>query len=122
MVRRPSSAATMAGLLTVAGIMHFAAPRFFDEIVPESLPGTQRGWTYISGVVELGTAAAVAIPRTRRFGGLLAAGLFIGVFPANAKMALDWADRPWWQRAAVCARLPLQLPLVAWALRIRRDS
>ena len=112
----------MAGFLTVMGILHFAVPQYFDEIVPESLPGTQRRWTYLSGVAELTTAATVAAPRTRRVGGLVAAGLFLGVFPANIKMALDWADRPCWQRAAVWGRLPLQIPMVMWALRIRRDG
>jgi uncharacterized membrane protein len=112
----------MAGFLTVMGILHFTVPQYFDEIVPQVLPGTQRGWTYLSGVAELTTAATVATPRTRRVGGLVAAGLFLGVFPANVKMALDWADRPCWQRAAVWGRLPLQIPMIMWALRIRRDA
>jgi uncharacterized membrane protein len=120
MARRPNPATALAGLLTVAGIAHFVAPTLFDQVVPESLPGRQRDWTYLSGVAELAVGAAVAVPRTRRLGGLLAAGLFIGVFPANIKMAVDWADRPLPQRALAYARLPLQLPLVLWALKVRR--
>jgi uncharacterized membrane protein len=112
----------MAGLLTSIGLLHFAAPAAFDEIVPESLPGGQRSWTYISGVAELATAATVAAPRTRRFGGLVAAGLFIGVFPANVKMALDWSGKPVWQRAIAYGRLPLQIPLILWALKVRREA
>lgn len=112
----------MAGFLAFMGALHFVAPRYFDEIVPESLPGEPRTWTYVSGVAELATAAAVASPRTRRFGGLLAAGLFVGVFPANVKMALMWADRPAWQRTLVYGRLPLQIPMIGWALRVRRDA
>ena len=122
MLQRLSSPLVMAGFLTFIGTLHFAAPQFFDEIVPESLPGEQRTWTYVSGIAELGTAAAVASPRTRRFGGLLAAGLFVGVFPANVKMALDWSDRPLWQRALAYGRLPLQLPMILWALRVRRGA
>jgi uncharacterized membrane protein len=112
----------MAGLLAFMGILHLAAPRYFDEIVPESLPGGQRAWTYGSGIAELATAAAVAFPRTRRTGGLLAAGLFVGVFPANIKMALDWADRPRWQRIIAYGRLPLQIPMILWALKVRRGA
>jgi uncharacterized membrane protein len=120
MARRPNAATALAGLLTVAGIAHFVAPKLFDDIVPRSLPGSQRNWTYLSGAVELAVGAAVAVPRTRRLGGLLAAGLFIAVFPANLKMAIDWADRPLPQRALAYARLPLQLPLILWALKVRR--
>ncbi len=112
----------MSGFLTVMGILHFVAPKQFDAIVPESLPGGHRTWTYLSGVAELGVAAAVASPRTRRTGGLLAAGLFIGVFPANVKMAIDWSDRPLWQRALVYGRLPLQIPMIRWALKVRREA
>ncbi|WP_028936844.1 DoxX family protein [Pseudonocardia spinosispora] len=122
MASRPSPAAAMSGFLTVMGILHFVAPKQFDAIVPESLPGGHRTWTYLSGVAELGVAAAVASPRTRRTGGLLAAGLFIGVFPANVKMAIDWSDRPLWQRALVYGRLPLQIPMIRWALKVRREA
>jgi uncharacterized membrane protein len=122
MIARLRTPRVMAGFLAAMGILHFVVPAPFDEIVPESLPGGQRRWTYLSGVAELGTAAAVAAPRTRRLGGLLAVGLFLGVFPANVKMALDWADRPAWQQALAWGRLPLQIPLVLWALRVRREA
>jgi hypothetical protein len=44
-------------------------------------------------------AALIAIPRSRRLGGLLAALLFSVVFPANLKVAINWSDRPAWMRA-----------------------
>jgi uncharacterized membrane protein len=118
----PRSARVLAGLLAGAGVAHFAVPRQFDAIVPRSLPGTPRTWTYVSGVAELALAAAVAVPRTRRAGGLLAAGFFAAVFPANIKMALDSRDRPAPQRAAAYARLPLQAPLIGWALNVSRAA
>jgi uncharacterized membrane protein len=64
----------------------------------------------------------VAAPRTRRLGGLLAAALFVAVFPANVKMALDWSDRSLLERIAAYGRLPLQIPMVIWALRVRRSA
>ena len=67
-------------------------------------------------------AAAVAAPRTRRLGATAAAALFVGVFPANVQMACDWSDRPPAARAVAWGRLPLQVPLVAWALAVRRRS
>ena len=67
-------------------------------------------------------AVLIADPRTRRLGGLLAALLFVAVFPANAKMAIDWSDRPAWIRALAYGRLPLQIPLVLWALLVYRRA
>lgn len=104
------------------GVLHFAVPSQFDAIVPEQLPGTPRFWTHVSGVAELGIGAAVAIPRTRRLGGLAAALLFVAVFPANVKMAIDHSTRSLPERAIAYGRLPLQIPLVLWALRVRRDA
>ncbi|WP_035840393.1 DoxX family protein [Kitasatospora azatica] len=115
------SARLLSGLLLVAGVAHFAVPRPFDDIVPRSLPGEPRTWTRLSGVAELAVGAAIAYPRTRRAGALAAAGLFAAVFPANVKMAYDWRHRPAPLRAAAVARLPLQIPLVAWALRVARS-
>ncbi|MGH3687489.1 MAG: DoxX family protein [Pseudonocardiaceae bacterium] len=119
---RPTAATGLVVLLTSSGVLHFAAPARFDAIVPEQLPGTARTWTHVSGMVELVIAALVAAPRTRRLGGLLAALLFVAVFPANVKMAIDWADRPGWMRALAYGRLPLQIPLVLWAVLVYRRA
>ncbi len=104
------------------GVLHFAVPKPFDGLIPRSLPGSRRAWTYGSGVAELAVAAAVATPRTRRLGGLAAALLFLGVFPGNVKMAVDAASAPLPRRAIAWARLPLQWPLIAWALKVRDNA
>ncbi|MEU6132393.1 hypothetical protein ABZ805_24725 [Saccharopolyspora sp. NPDC047091] len=118
----PRSAQLLSGVLATAGVLHFAKPAPFDSIVPKQLPGSARTWTHLSGVAELGCAAAVAHPRTRRWGALLTAGLFIAVFPANVQMAWDFRRKPLPQRAIAYGRLPLQLPLIAWALRVRSGA
>ena len=120
--KTPASAALLVGLLAGAGATHFLKPGPYDKIVPAALPGSPRVWTKASGVAELAVAAAVALPRTRRLGGLAAAGLFVAVFPANVKMALDWRRAPIGKRALAYGRLPLQAPLVAWALRVSREA
>ena len=120
--RSPAPAFGLAGLLGVAGVSHFAIPRFYDAIVPHLLPGAPRAWTLASGVVELACAAAVALPRTRRLGATVAAVLFVAVFPANLQMAIDWRSRPALDQALAYGRLPLQVPLVLWALAARRAS
>jgi len=121
--RRASARALgLSALLGTAGVMHFVRPEFFDAIVPHKLPFSPRVWTYVSGVAELSCAAAVARPATRRAGGLASAFVFVGVFPANIQMAVDWRERPARDRAAAYGRLLLQLPLVVWALRVWFDA
>lgn len=118
--RFPRPARALAGTLATMGTLHFLAPKPFDAIVPERLPGGPRTWTHLSGLAELTCAAAIALPTTRKAGALAAAGLFAAVFPANVKMARDWRRRPLPLRAAAYARLPLQAPLIAWALAVAR--
>ncbi|MBL7255198.1 MauE/DoxX family redox-associated membrane protein [Paractinoplanes lichenicola] len=113
-------AVALAALLTTTGVLHFAVPRPFDSIVPRSLPGRRRTWTYLSGAAELAVAAAIVHPRTRKWGGTAAAALFVGVFPANVKMAVDWRHASPGKRAIAFGRLPLQVPLVLWARRVAR--
>ena len=112
----------LGALLGLAGATHFTRPKFYDAIVPRSLPGTPRQWTYASGAAELAVATAVALPRTRRLGGLAAAVLFVAVFPANVKMALDFRHKSPRARALAYGRLPLQIPLVAWAWKVAKAA
>jgi len=120
--RSERSPLLLAGLLATAGVAHFASPRQFDAIVPRALPGAPRTWTYASGVAELALAAGVAVPRTRKVAALGAAAFFVGVFPANVKMAVDWRNRPAPLKAAAIGRLPLQLPLVLWARSVAKNG
>ncbi|MCX5149421.1 MULTISPECIES: DoxX family protein [unclassified Streptomyces] len=122
MPRTPSSPALLAGLLATAGLAHAVAPKQFDATVPSALPGTARQWTYASGAAELVLAAGVAHPRTRRVAALAAAAFFVGVFPANVKMAVDARRRSPAVQAVTIARLPLQLPLVLWARNVSRGA
>ncbi|GGT18949.1 DoxX family protein [Streptomyces chromofuscus] len=122
MARSKRSPLLLAGLLATAGVAHFVAPRQFDAIVPRAVPGSPRTWTYASGAVELALAAGLALPRTRRASARVATAFFVGVFPANVQMALDWRHRPAPLRTAAYARLPLQVPLVLWARGVARDA
>lgn len=97
--------------------MHFARPRPFQRIVPPWL-GDPAPWVAVSGAAELACAAGLAMPRTRRSAALGTAALFVAVFPANVQMALDARSGPLWYRVGAWARLPLQVPLVLWALSV----
>ena len=87
------SAYGLAAFLGTAGATHFLKPDFYDPIVPRALPGEARTWTYVSGAAELTVAALVANRSTRWIGSMLAAGLFVAVFPGNIQMAWDWRDQ-----------------------------
>ncbi|WP_280428076.1 DoxX family protein [Nocardia brasiliensis] len=121
--RRP--ALVLAALLFPMGVLHFVLPKPFDAIVPKYLPGEPRNYTYASGVAELGVAAALTMPRTRGFGGRLAALLFIAVFPANVQMAIDMLGNkklPQVVKIGSVLRLPLQIPLITQALKVSRSA
>ncbi|MFJ9890314.1 DoxX family protein [Streptomyces sp. NPDC091287] len=122
MTRQRRSAILLAALMGGAGVLHFAVPKAFDSTVPRMLPGKPRTWTYASGVVEIALAAGLAHPQTRMAAARATTGFFIGVFPANVQMAVDWRHRPRPQRVAACARLPLQVPLVLWARGVARGA
>jgi uncharacterized membrane protein len=121
MRRRPRSAHLLAGFMTVAGAAHFVIPRSYEALIPSML-GSPRAWIYGSGVVELICAAGLALPRTRRATAWATAGLFVAVFPGNMTMALNSDGRAAWYEAAAVGRLPLQIPLVWWAVSVARDS
>ena len=114
---RSASPYLLAGLLVGAGVTHFVRPEFYEVLVPPLLPGSSRSWVYGSGVVEAAVGLTVALPRTRRRGALAAAGLFVAVFPGNVYMAFEPGNVPRW---VAIARLPLQVPLVLWALAVAR--
>ena len=94
-------------------------PRFYEQIVPRWV-GHEEAVVRWSGVVEIAAGALVAVPRTRRLGGWAALLTFIGVYPANIQMVVD-AGRPHDAASAgAWVRLPLQLPMFAWAYRHTR--
>lgn len=109
-------------MLLGIGTVHFLAPKPFDMIVPAELPGDARLYTYASGAAEIAVGALLVPRRTRRRAALAAVLLFIGVFPANVNMVRLWWGKPLPMRVAALARLPLQIPMITTALKIRRDS
>ena len=76
----------------------------------------------MSGVAEVTIGALLLPRRTRRSAALAAAGLFVAVFPGNLNMVRLWWDKPWPMRIAAVARLPLQIPMITEALKVRRND
>ena len=115
-MRRPQKATWLAVLLGGAGFLHLARPRAYDWMVPPEL-GNARAWVLVSGVAEIGIAGLLTRPTTRRAGGRLAAGLFVGYLPAHLHSVRALRGHPVALAVAV-ARLPLQVPLVRAALEV----
>lgn len=113
-----------------SGVLHLVRPAVFEAVVPRALP-YQRELVYASGVAELACAAGLLRPRTRRLAGLASAVLLVAIFPANVQMAID-ARRAIARKgstterrvrcAVAIARLPLQVPLIRWALQARSQA
>lgn len=103
-----------------AGVMHFVRPAFFVAIVPPFLPAPL-ALVYVSGVFELLGGIGLLVPRARRWAAYGLIALLIAVFPANIYMAVEaerFAAELKISPAALFARLPLQLVLIAWVYAI----
>jgi uncharacterized membrane protein len=105
-------------LLGASGVLHLLRPGGYEFLVPPEL-GPARPWVIGSGVAELGTAALLAGPATRRAGGWAAAALLVGFVPAHLHTFRIVRGRPGPLAVAVL-RLPLQVPMVQAALRVAR--
>ena len=122
-LRHHVPALALAALLGTSGVLHLRRPGIFRPLIPRAR-GDPDPWVLGSGVAELACAAALVVPATRGVGGLASATLLVAVFPGNVTMAVrsrpdarGWAGRP----AVAWARLPLQVPLVAWAVAVARQ-
>jgi len=122
---RQASRLLLAAVMVGAGALHFISPGTYQPLIPPQL-GPPRPWVYGSGVVEMGAGALLAVPRTRRLGGWAIALVLLAVWPGNWKMAIDGgypgasglAGSP----VASWIRVPLQIPLILWALSYTRPK
>lgn len=116
----------LAGFLGGMTALHVAYPKAFAAMVPRWLPGSRRHYNTAATIAEGLSALMLARRRTARAGGLAAAATFGAVYVANVQAAIDGGYRgvPGWlgTRQAAIARLPLQLPLVWWALKVAADA
>jgi uncharacterized membrane protein len=98
---------------TVAGVMHFVRPGFYEAIVPPQLQRYKREVTIVSGIAELAGALAVIPRKTRRFARRWLLATLCAVYPANVYMALEPERFHRIPRSLLWARLPVQ-GLFAW--------
>ena len=111
----------LGALLLGMGLLHLVVPKPFARLVPAFL-GPARFWVAFSGVAELASGAALLRRSTQRAGAWAAAATLVGVFPGNVKMALDASPPGSAWSTVLWLRLPLQIPLVVWAVRCAQRS
>jgi uncharacterized membrane protein len=123
--RRRVGLAGLVALLAGSGTLHLVSADPYRRIVPEPLGRWRAEVVLVSGLAELGCALLLALPGTRRIGAYASALLLLAVFPANVQMAIDggYADAGFPANSALLAwlRLPLQAPLIWWALSFRQS-
>jgi uncharacterized membrane protein len=114
----PASLRRAAGpTFVVAGLLHFVVPKTYQAIMPDYLPA-HRELIYASGVAEAagGLGLLSSDPKVRRWSAWWLIATLVAVFPANLHMALNpdrYAQIP---KAALWARLPLQVAFARWVL------
>jgi uncharacterized membrane protein len=110
----------LGAFFLTAGALHFLKPRPYEAIVPDGLPA-RRELVYASGVAEAAGGIGLLFAATRRAAGWWLIATMVAVFPANVWMAQHperYKDIP---EAALWARLPLQLGIIAWIRAAMRD-
>jgi uncharacterized membrane protein len=102
--------------MVAAGINHFRDPGAYLAMMPSALP-----WPHalvaVSGVAEVAGGLGLILPSTRRWAAWGLVALLVAIFPANINMAVNHiplGGRPV-SPLFLWLRLPLQLPLIAWA-------
>jgi uncharacterized membrane protein len=113
----------LAIFFIAAGITHFVIPSAYIRIVPPLLPAPGL-LVILSGIAEILGGLGLLFPYTQRAAAWGLVLLLIGVFPANIYMAVAHVSAPGilGQSWAQWLRLPLQIPLVLWALRYARPA
>ena len=114
----PSPSRTLLGAFFIgAGLLHFAKPRPYESIMPESLPA-HRELVYLSGLAEMAGGAGVLADRTTRWAGWWLIATMLAVFPANVTMATEAERFRQVPEPLLWARLPVQGAIVYWIWRV----
>lgn len=100
---------------TLSGVLHLINPSGFYWLFPEWVP-QQELLVYLSGIAEL--IAALGLVLKFRFAPVLTALVLLAIWPANWWFAIDSsANGETWVAILSWIRLPLQVPLIYWALK-----
>jgi uncharacterized membrane protein len=110
----------LTAVFILSGVLHLANPQGFMWLMPPWMP-EPIALIYVSGVVELVCAAGFLFKQ--RWAGWLSALVLLAIWPANIWFAFSVLGSPdVWLIVAAWARLPLQLPLIYFAVKYSRSE
>lgn len=103
------------GAFLVSGTFHLIAPAQFMPLLPDWTPYPLE-LVYLSGIAEL--LAAIGLIAKLRWAPIFTALVLLAVWPANWRVAIEATNNAEIATAVIAwLRLPLQLPLIYWALK-----
>ena len=106
-----------------AGVLHFVKTPLYVSIMPKYLPHPE-ALVLVSGAAEIAGGVGLLVwkvfPGVARAAAWGIVALLVCVFPANLTMIEEHARFPSIPLWVLLVRLPLQIPLIWWALRYTR--
>ena len=103
------------GAFLVSGTFHLIAPAQFMPLLPDWTPYPLE-LVYLSVIAEL--LAAIGLIARLRWAPIFTALVLLAVWPANWRVAIEATNNAEIATAVIAwLRLPLQLPLIYWALK-----
>ena len=115
----------LAAFLGGMASLHLAMPKPFERMIPAWLPGDVVTWNLAATAAEGGSALLLSSRKTARAGGVAAAATFLTVWVANIQAAFDGGypiKGPLGSKEVAWARVPLQVPMIWWALAVSRNA
>ncbi len=104
-------------IFLLSGSFHLIDPGVFYALIPPIL-GMQNLWIVLSGILEI--VCAIGLVTKQKWAPKLTAGVLLVIWVGNWWYAIDvtWnLESSWLLILGSWLRLPLQIPLIQWALR-----
>ena len=104
-------------LFLLSGSFHLINPGVFQALVPPVLGG-QNFWIFLSGILEI--ICAIGLLTKQKWAPKFTAFILIAIWVGNWWYAIDVTfnlESSWFLIIGSWLRLPLQIPLIRWALR-----
>ena len=104
-------------LFLLSGSFHLINPGVFQALVPPFLGG-QNFWIFLSGILEI--ICAIGLLTKQKWAPKFTAFILLVIWVGNWWYAIDVTfnlESSWFLIIGSWLRLPLQIPLIQWALR-----
>jgi uncharacterized membrane protein len=104
-------------IFLLSGSFHLVNPGVFQALVPPIL-GTQNFWIILSGILEI--VCAIGLLTRQKWAPKFTAFILMAIWVGNWWYAIDVTfnlESSWFLIIGAWLRLPLQIPLIQWALR-----